>query len=208
MTGFCSKCHKVWTADTAQAVCQWCGKQAICLTSDVRQPSGFLKATSRRRKQKQANDSPAYDELPDPWSMYAQVAKMMKGKVPDQDQGDIQDEIIARCADRQVRYKGFAVTVAKQAIVDHWRRERYRQMASLDWEIVDTEGNKVKVIDTLQAHEQDFEELAFKRDLLANIPVRLIKIATKKVAGYPLTEADSKYLRRFRNDQKQLRLKY
>lgn len=205
MTGFCSKCHKVWTAETSQAVCQWCGKQASCLTGDARRPSRF--GSKRRRKQKQADNSQACDELPDPWRMYAQVAEMMKRKVPDKDRDDISQEIITRCAGRHVRYRGFAITVAKQAIVDHWRRERYRQMESLDWEVVDTEGNTVRLIDTLQAHEEDFDKLIFAHQLLADLPVRLIKVATKKVAGYPLSKAEHEYWRRFRKDQKQLRLK-
>lgn len=188
-------------------MCQWCGKQATCLTSDVARPSGF-KASRRRRKQKQAyDDCHAYDDLPDPWRMYAQVAEMMKRKVPDQDRDDISQDIIARLAKRQINTKSLAYVVAKEAIVDYWRRERYRQMDSLDWEIIDTEGNKVRLLDTLQAHEQDFEQLAFTRELLANMPMRLIKVATKKLAGYPLTKAEHEYLRYYRKDQKQLRLK-
>ena len=152
-------------------------------------------------------DPHAYDELPERWRMYAEVAEVMKHKVADRYRDDIRQEIITRCAEREVRYKGFAFVVAKQAIVDNWRRERYRQMDSLEWEVTDNEGNKVRLIDTLQAHEQDFNELAYAHQLLADLPVRLIKVATKKLAGYPLTKAEHEYFRRFRKDQKQLRLK-
>ena len=208
MTGFCSKCHKVWTAEAVQAVCQWCGKQATCLSSDTGRRPGFLKAIRRRRKQKQVyDDSQAYNELPDRWGMYAQVAEVMKRKVPDQDRGDMKHDIIVRLVNRDVNTKSLAYVVAKEAIVDYWRHERYRQVDSLDWEIIDTEGNTVRLVDTLQAHEKDFEQLDFARELLANMPVRLIKVATKKIAGYPMTRTEYEYLRRYRKDQKQLRLK-
>ena len=208
MIGFCSKCHKAWKADTHLAVCQWCGKQAHCITSTMQRASRGIKSARRRRKQEQALYDPhAYDDIPDRWNMYLQVAEIMKRKVPDQEREDMKHDILVRLAERQINTKSLAYVVAKEAIIDYWRRERYRQTDSLDWEIIDSEGNKVKLIDTLQAHEQDFDNMAHAHKFIADLPLRLIKVATKKLAGYPLTKADHEYFRRFRKDQKQLRLK-
>lgn len=139
--------------------------------------------------------------------MYVEVAQKMKRKVPDREREDMSQDIICRLAQRQVQTKTLAYIVAKEATVDWWRKERYWQnLESLDCVVFDGEGNQVRVIDTLQANEPSLEELAFAKELLENMPTRLVKVAAKKVAGYPLTKAEYEYLRRYRKDQRQLKL--
>ena len=142
------------------------------------------------------------------WDMYIEVAEKMKRKVPDRERQDIRQEIITRLAEREVQTEALAYCIANATTVEYWRRERYRQMDSLDWVIFDPEGNPLRVIDILEAHEQDLADLAFSKELLANLPVRVVKIASRRLAGYPISKADHEYLRRFRLTRKtrQLRL--
>jgi len=142
------------------------------------------------------------------WDMYSEVAEKMKRKVPDPERQDIKQEIITRLAERDCQTEALAYCIANETTVEYWRRERYRQMDSLDWLIFDPEGNPLRVIDILEAHEANLDDLAFSKELLANLPVRVVKIASRRLAGYPISRADAKYLERWRinSKTKQLRL--
>ena len=146
------------------------------------------------------------------WQMYTEVAEKMKRKVPDRERQDTRQEIITTLAEKAIQTEALAYLEANKIVVDWWRKERYRnslyskRMKSLDWIIFDKEGNPHKVIDTLEAFEHDLTELAFSKELLANMPVRLIKVASKHLAGYPMTRAEARYLQRWRKQNQQLRL--
>lgn len=141
------------------------------------------------------------------WQMFADVATKMHLKVPYDHREDMRQEIIVRLAERDVKTKSLAYIVARQAIVDWWRHERYRLQTHMrDWEVFDSEGNSVPIVDLIQANEPDFESWLDAKEALSALPFKLVRLATKKVAGLALTKAEHEYLRRWRKDRQQLRL--
>lgn len=74
-----------------------------------------------------------------------------------------------------------------------------RAIQSLDTEIEDTEGNRVRLMDTVADDKAiDLDLKLEASDWLLGCPMRLIEIATKKLDGKPLTAKDRQYLSRFR----------
>jgi hypothetical protein len=51
MIGYCSKCHKVWTLETRQGVCQWCGKPATCQDQRTQALRSLKSRSSGRKRQ-------------------------------------------------------------------------------------------------------------------------------------------------------------
>jgi hypothetical protein len=86
MTGHCSKCHKVWTLETRQGVCQWCGKLAVCQSSQTK--PRHIKS-SRRRTQRQANgNGNSYDQLQGDWALYYKVTSYFVRHIRYEDRED------------------------------------------------------------------------------------------------------------------------
>ncbi|MFC2000537.1 hypothetical protein ACFLXE_07295 [Chloroflexota bacterium] len=136
ITGFCSKCHKVWTLETKQGPCQWCGSIATCLTVKA-QALRPLKS-SRRRKAKQAqDDGNGYHELDGEWLTYYEVASRFSRKVKGQDRQDLLHDIILTLA-LAVKTNGHnPVTeatlyrIASHSVANYWRSQ-YRHTNGLD----------------------------------------------------------------------------
>lgn len=82
-----------------------------------------------------------------------------------------------------------------------------RPVERLDGEVLDTEGYSVRLLDTVASDRvEDMPEQWYDLKRLAEaLPPRLAEIAYKKLDGKKLSEADRKYLYRFRkSDQKSL----
>jgi uncharacterized Zn finger protein (UPF0148 family) len=134
--GHCSQCGKVWTLETGQGICQWCGRQAYC--ESQRTNPRPLKS-SRRRKQRQADDNGhnGYDQLEGEYLTYYKVASQFSHKVQAQDREDLLHTIIVNLADvaRNNGHKPFTelamYRVASITVVHYWR-EQYKLTNGID----------------------------------------------------------------------------
>jgi hypothetical protein len=70
--GHCSRCGKVWTLKERQGICQWCGKLAVCQSSQTK-PRHIKSRSNGRRKQPNGNGN-GYDHLQGEWLTYYKVA--------------------------------------------------------------------------------------------------------------------------------------
>jgi len=93
--GHCSRCGKIWVLNQRQGVCPWCGHLAICQSSQTKPRR--VKSRSNR-KPKQANGyGHGYDQLPEPYLAYYNVALPIANSVPDRE--DLLHTIISNLAD-------------------------------------------------------------------------------------------------------------
>jgi len=136
ITGHCSRCGKIWTLETRQGVCQWCGKTAVC--QDQRTQALRSIKSSRRRKPEQANgNGNGYDQLPEPHLTYYKVASRFAHKAQAQDREDLLHDIIVTLADveRNNGHKPFTelamYRVASVTVVHYWRAQ-YKLSNGLD----------------------------------------------------------------------------
>jgi len=127
--GHCSRCGKIWTLEERQGVCRWCGKQSTCQSSTSK--PRHVKSSSRR-KRKQANGiGKDYDQLPEPYSTYYNVALPFAKSVPTQDGADLLHTIIANLIDagRNNGHKPDSLSwmyrIASFTKADYWR-DRYK----------------------------------------------------------------------------------
>jgi len=144
------------------------------------------------------------------WSKYERIAKAHYRKAPKEDWEDARQEIIARLAERIARAEAegrqlndFLVNaIAKDTTVDFWRARLRHPTGSLNIPVKNAGGEVIgEAIDLLEANQPSTEEWGLRKELLNALPIRLIRIAGKKVAGIRLTEAEQKYWRRFDRSQ-------
>jgi hypothetical protein len=78
-----------------------------------------------------------------------------------------------------------------------------RPVERLDGEIIDPEGYKVKLLDTVASDRaEDMPERWYDiKKLTEALPLRLTEIAYKKLEGQALSDADRKYLYRYRKTE-------
>ncbi len=123
--GHCSRCHRVWTLNERQGVCQWCLKPASCQSSTSK-PRQF-KSRSNGHKRQALVHSNGYDQLQGEWLAYYNVASRFTDRVKPQDKEDILHTIIATLADveRNNGHKPFTEAVmyriASRTVADYWR---------------------------------------------------------------------------------------
>jgi len=135
MTGHCSQCHKIWTLETRQGVCQWCGKSATCQSSTT-QPR-HIKSRSHGRKRQGEPNGNGYDQLPEPHLTYYKVALPFAKGVPTQDGEDLLHTIIANLIDagRNNGHKpdnpSWMFRIASFTKAQYWR-EHYKHTNGLD----------------------------------------------------------------------------
>jgi len=135
-TGHCSKCDKVWTRETGQGVCQWCGHSASCQTNGTHALRS-IKSSSRRTKRQTEHNGNGYDQLDGEWFTYYKVASQFSHKAQAQDREDLLHDIILTLADveRNNGHKPFTEAVmyriASRSVADYWRRH-YKLTNGLD----------------------------------------------------------------------------
>jgi len=123
--GHCSRCHRVWTLNERQGICQWCLKPASCQSSTSK-PRQF-KSRSNRQKRQAPVHSNGYDQLQGEWLAYYNVASRFTDRVKPQDKEDILHTVIATLADveRNNGHKPFTEAVmyriASRTVADYWR---------------------------------------------------------------------------------------
>jgi hypothetical protein len=84
---------------------------------------------------------------------------------------------------------------------------KYHNVISLDMDIDDGDGNKARLVDFIADDKAiDIVARLDARRFLQSFPTRLVKIAYKKYAGYPLNHADTLYWIKWQkeNNQKSL----
>ena len=149
------------------------------------------------------------------WDKYSKVAERFQWKVKYEDREDIKQAIILKIAEAKARdgnrpfTEGLMYRIGSCVVADYWRAEKRRPQAiSLNTEIEDGDGNTIELIDTLADDKAiDLEAWLDTKLWLYRCPERLVRIAYKKVAGYPLTKAEQTYLCRERQKaQKRLDL--
>jgi len=123
--GHCSQCHRVWTLNQWQGVCQWCGHLAICQSSPTK-PRHIKSRSNGRRKQAPVHSN-GYDQLEGEWLAYYNVASRFTDRVKVEDKEDILHTIMATLADveRNNGHKPFTEAVmyriASRTVADYWR---------------------------------------------------------------------------------------
>jgi len=133
MTGHCSKCRKVWTLETEQGLCQWCGKLASSITRT--QALRSIKS-SRRRRERQAPDN-GYDGLEGEWLTYYNVASRFGHRAKAQDRNDLLHDMILTFAEvaRNNGHKPLTEAtmyrIASHTLANYWRQE-YRLSNGVD----------------------------------------------------------------------------
>ena len=240
MTGHCSKCGKVWTLETGQGVCQWCGKLSTCQTATT-QPRR-IKSSSRQRQRQAEHNGNGYDQLDGEYATYYKVASQFNHKAKAQDTEDLLHTIIANLADagRNNGHKpdnaSWMYRIANFSVAQYWRtyykltngldcghcstkqKRKCREddlysecpklikLESLNKPIIDSEGNLTELGDLIADDKAlDLDAWLDIRTFLLGCPDRLIAIAQKRLDGIPLTNAEMKYLCKWRKrEQKKL----
>jgi len=140
------------------------------------------------------------------WQKYSQIADRFQHKVRFQDRQDVEHDIIVRLAEVADRNgdKPFSemsmLRVGSYVVMEYWRQEK-RQLTwlSLNEDIEDDEGNSIELLETLADDKAiDLEAWLDRKTWLLGCRRRLVKIATKKARGKPLTSTERSYLRRYR----------
>jgi hypothetical protein len=110
-----------------------------------------------------------------------------------------------RYATRVCIVNGYPVEPHCRACKSHTESKRcawlaVRPVERLDGEIIDPEGYRVKLLDTVSSDKaEDMPERWYDlKQLTQALPPRLAEIAYKKIDGKALSEADRKYLYRYR----------
>ena len=137
LIGHCNRCGKIWTLETRQGVCQWCGQLAVCQSSTAK--PRHIKS-SRRRKQRQVDgngNGNGYDQLDGEWLAYYQVASRFSHKAQAQDGEDLLHDIMIAFADvarnngRKPLTEVAMYRVASITVVHYWRTQ-YKLTNGLD----------------------------------------------------------------------------
>jgi hypothetical protein len=136
LTGHCSHCYKIWTLETAQGVCQWCGNSASCQTTRT-QALRSIKSRSNGRKRQAQPHSNGYDQLQGEWLTYYQIASRFSHKAQAQDREDLLHDIMIALADvaRNNGHKPITEAamyrVASLTVTHYWRAQ-YKLTNGLD----------------------------------------------------------------------------
>jgi len=136
LTGHCSHCYKIWTLETAQGVCQWCGQTAVCQNQRTQALRSIKSRANGRKRQAQADDN-SYSQLDGEWLTYYKVASRFNHKAQAQDREDLLHDIILNLAvaKRNNGHKPFTEVamyrVASITVVHYWRAQ-YKLTNGLD----------------------------------------------------------------------------
>ena len=87
MMGHCSKCRKIWTLETGQGLCQWCGKLAIRQTTQTQALRSIKSRSNGRKRQIEANGN-GYDQLEGEWALYYRITSYFTRHIRYEDKED------------------------------------------------------------------------------------------------------------------------
>jgi len=157
-------------------------------------------------------DPLSYAELGGEWRQWYETAHRFEHKVPAQDRGDIRHSIILELALARARdgdkpfSKAMMFRIASFVVADYWRKQtRKPTILSLNTEIDNGNGDTTELIETVADDRSiDLEAWLDARTWLLGCPRRLVQIASKRLAGKPLTNREHQYLWRFRQKEQRL----
>jgi hypothetical protein len=132
MTGYCSNCHKVWTLEERQGVCQWCSRNANCVTTTTKPRQ--LKSSRQRKRKQVDNGNNGYDQLPEPYLTYYKIALRFAHKALIDDRQDLLHDIIeglVRVAEHKTLSEAAMYRIAEH-IKDHYWYGHYAYHNGLD----------------------------------------------------------------------------
>ena len=142
------------------------------------------------------------------WGKYISIADKFQCKARFQDREDLRQNIIVKLADVELKYNGSGrtlseggmVRVASYTVMEYWREVmKLPPITSLNKMVDDGDGNETEFYQMLADDKAvDVEAWLDAKRWLYAAPLRLVKIAYKKVSGYPLTTAEQTYLCRQR----------
>jgi hypothetical protein len=149
------------------------------------------------------------------WDKYIKVANRFQYKARREDREDLRQTIILELAKVELKYNGSGRTlseggmirVASYRVMEYWRQVyRHNGVVSLNSVVEDEDGDTIELAETIADDKAlDIAEWVNARLWLHRCQPRLVKIAYKKVAGYPLTSAEQAYFNRQRKKaQKEL----
>ena len=140
------------------------------------------------------------------WDKYIKVAERFQHRARRVDREDLRQTIILALAKVQLKYDGSSreltiggmIRVASYEVLMYWREVyKHKPVVSLNSVVEDDEGNQVELIETIADDKAlDIPDWTNARLWLIRCQPRLVKIAYKKVAGYPLTRAQQAYFSR------------
>jgi len=131
VTGHCSKCGKIWTLETGQGVCQWCGHTASCQTTRT-QALRSLKSRSNGRKRQTPSNGNGYDQLTGDWALYYKVTCYFVRHILYQDREDFLHDTMLEMAKVKAKYEltGKLLTeaglmrVASYQVTEYWVKQK------------------------------------------------------------------------------------
>ena len=129
--GFCSNCHKVWTLETRQGVCRWCGKPASCQDQRT-QALRSIKSRANGRKTQADGNGNGYDSLDGEWALYYKVTSYLVQHIRSEDREDWLHDTMLEMAKVKAKYEliGKPLTeaglmrVASYQVTEYWERLR------------------------------------------------------------------------------------
>jgi len=134
--GLCNNCGKIWTLDTKQGLCQWCGEQAHHQPKRTQALRG-IKSRAKRQQRQAAAEGVGYDQLEGDWLTFYNVASRYSHKAKAQDRQDLLHDIIITLAEvvSNNGHKPIAdlamYRVASITVADYWRTQ-YKLTNGLD----------------------------------------------------------------------------
>jgi len=130
ITGHCSRCRKIWTLETPQGVCQWCGQTAICQTT--RTTALRIKSRSNGHKRQVDGNHNGYDQLQGDWALYYKVTSYFLQHIRFEGREDWLHDTMLEMAKVKANYEltGKSLTearlmrVASYQVTEFWERLR------------------------------------------------------------------------------------
>ena len=127
--GFCSKCRKIWTLETRQGFCQWCGKLALSQNQRT-QALRSIKSRSNGRKRQAESNHNGYDQLDGDWALYYKVTSYFIRHIRFDDREDWLHDTMLEMAKVKAKYEptGKPLTeaglmrVASYQVTEYWER--------------------------------------------------------------------------------------
>jgi hypothetical protein len=131
LTGHCNRCGKIWTLETAQGVCRWCGKLAVCQTTRTQALRSMKSRSNGRKRQAQSNGN-GYDQLEGEWALYYKVTSYFTRHIRFDDRDDFLHDTMLEMAKVKAKYEltGKPLTeaglmrVASYQVTEYWERLR------------------------------------------------------------------------------------
>jgi len=153
----------------------------------------------------------SYNQLDGEWREWLEVARRYERKVLSQDRLDTRHNIMIELAVKVCILNGLPKIPDYSSCSFKHKPSKCRECAflairpiqSLDSEVIDGEGNKVRLLDTVASDKAlDLPDTYYDvKTWLLGCPVKLVQIANKKLDGKPLDAKDRMYLMRYRRQE-------